>query len=465
MHHVIRQFLPGLPAEFPGHPPGRLPADHDVTSQPPGRIAPQVKGKHIGGLRNLHPFGVQFRNPPVVHHKHADLGCLGPDHRDRSTDNSLEPGQVDRHCLLPIADFDRNGPVRLGIVGNVRHVRLRASPIVRDYARIGRAAFLLRRFPVFAFDATEKPGYDYAMSHASIPTHWQLRTRQLEVMNPGGRFQRPLVMGIVNVTPDSFSDGGRHADVEAGVAHGLALVAAGADLLDVGGESTRPFSEPVPADEELRRVVEVVGRLAAESGVPVSIDTSKGEVAARAVEAGAEIINDVTGLAGDPAMLAVARDSRAGICAMHMQGTPRTMQLNPSYGDVVVEVHSYLARRRDIFLAAGISLERICLDPGIGFGKTHAHNQALMARVAEFGDLGTPILVGHSRKGFINRLIEQALGRPATMAERDAATAAAACGLAAAGVQVVRVHAVGLVRSALAVFAATAPAHSAGRVK
>ena len=294
------------------------------------------------------------------------------------------------------------------------------------------------------------------MSHQSLPSHWQLRTRRLEVMHPGGRLQRPLVMGIVNVTPDSFSDGGRHAEVEAAVAHGLALAAAGADLLDVGGESTRPFSEPVPADEELRRVTEVVRQLVAETGVPVSIDTSKAVVAARAVELGAEIINDVTGLEGDPAMLAVARDTRVGVCAMHMQGTPRTMQLDPRYDDVVGEIHAYLAHRRDTLLAAGIAQERICLDPGIGFGKTHAHNLTLMSRAGAWLDLGVPILVGHSRKGFLGRLVEQALGRPATEAERDAATAGAACGLAAAGVQVVRVHAVGLVCSALELFAATA---------
>ena len=176
-------------------------------------------------------------------------------------------------------------------------------------------------------------------------------------------------MGIVNVTPDSFSDGGRHADVEAAVAHGLALVSEGADILDVGGESTRPFSEPVAAAEELRRVAEVVRRLAAESGVPVSIDTSKAAVAERAIDLGAEIINDVTGLEADPRMLDVARATGAGVCAMHMQGTPQTMQVDPHYGDVVAEIHAYLAARRDMLIASGIPSERICLDPGIGFGK------------------------------------------------------------------------------------------------
>jgi dihydropteroate synthase len=256
-------------------------------------------------------------------------------------------------------------------------------------------------------------------------------------------------MGIVNVTPDSFSDGGRHAAVDAAIAHGLRLVADGADLLDVGGESTRPFSTPVDTTEEIRRTADVVRGLAHESGVPVSIDTSKAEVARRALDSGAEIINDVTGLEGDPAMLGVAIESRAGICAMHMQGTPATMQIDPRYDDVVEDIFQWLAARRDALLAAGIDRERICLDPGIGFGKTHAHNLALVRHAGRFVDLGCPILVGHSRKGFIGKSLERSLGRPATEGERDAATAGMACRLAAAGIQIVRVHAVGLVRSAL----------------
>jgi dihydropteroate synthase len=295
------------------------------------------------------------------------------------------------------------------------------------------------------------------MHRPPLPTHWQLRTRRLELPHPSGSLRRPLVMGIVNVTPDSFSDGGRHAGVEATVAHGLRLVAEGADLLDVGGESTRPFSQAVAADEEWRRVGEVVRRLAAEAGVPVSIDTSKATVAARAIEAGAEIINDVTGLTGDPEMLPLAVESAAGVCGMHMQGTPQTMQIDPQYADVVAEIHDYLAQRRDALVAAGISLARICLDPGIGFGKTHAHNLELMAHAGRFLDLGTPILVGHSRKGFLGKVLERSLGRPATEAERDAATAGAACSLAAAGVQIVRVHAVGLVRAALEGFCERSP--------
>jgi dihydropteroate synthase len=291
------------------------------------------------------------------------------------------------------------------------------------------------------------------MEGVNLPAIWRLRTQVLELPRPGANVRRPLVMGIVNVTPDSFSDGGRHADVEAAVAHGLKLVADGADLLDVGGESTRPYSTPVDAEEEWRRVGEVVHRLAREAGVPVSIDTSKAAVAAQAVAAGAEIINDVTGLEGDPDMVRVAVESGAAVCAMHMQGTPQTMQVAPRYDDVVAEIHGYLRGRRDALVAAGIPLERICLDPGIGFGKTHEHNLTLLAAAGRFLDLGAPILVGHSRKGFIGKAIERQLGRPATVAERDAGTAAGACRLAAAGIQIVRVHAVGIVRAALALYA------------
>lgn len=291
------------------------------------------------------------------------------------------------------------------------------------------------------------------MPFPASPTHWHLRTRRLELPHAGGAFRRPLVMGIVNVTPDSFSDGGRHDSVEAAVAHGMRLVGEGADILDVGGESTRPYSQPVGADEELRRVSEVVRRLAADAGVPISIDTSKAPVAARAITLGAEIINDVTGLEGDPDMLRVARETGAGVCAMHMRGTPQTMQIDPRYDDVVAEIHAYLAGRREALRAGGIATENICLDPGIGFGKTHAHNRELMAHAGRFLDLGVPILVGHSRKGFIGKSIEQMLGRPATGEELDAGTAGAACRLAMQGIQIVRVHAVGQIRAALELFA------------
>jgi dihydropteroate synthase len=277
-------------------------------------------------------------------------------------------------------------------------------------------------------------------------TTWRLAGRTLTVGS------RPLLMGIVNATPDSFSDGGRHLGVEAAVAHGLALAESGADILDVGGESTRPFSTPVDAEEEWRRVGEVVRRLARETALPVSIDTSKASVASRALDAGCEIINDVTALTGDTRMLEVARASAAGLCAMHMQGSPATMQIDPRYEDVVREVHDSLAACRERLEAAGIGRDRICLDPGIGFGKTHEHNRRLVAEADAFLDLGTPILVGHSRKGFIRKSIEARLGRPAEESEVDAATAGIACHLARLGIQVIRVHAVSSVRATVSAF-------------
>lgn len=256
-------------------------------------------------------------------------------------------------------------------------------------------------------------------------------------------------MGIVNVTPDSFSDGGSFFDAAVAVARGLQLAADGADLLDIGGESTRPYAESLSAGEELRRVLPVIKRLAADAQVPLSIDTSKSVVARAAIEAGAEIINDITGLTGDPAMVELARETGAGVCAMHMQGTPQTMQDNPTYTDVVAEIHEYLRGRRDSLMSAGIARDKICLDPGIGFGKTHEHNILLMANCYKLHDLGCPLLVGHSRKGFLGKLIGD------KQADRTNATVGGALALAVQGVQIIRVHDVRPVREALVAFDAT----------
>jgi len=272
---------------------------------------------------------------------------------------------------------------------------------------------------------------------------WQLRRRALDLP------QRPLLMGIINVTPDSFSDGGSFFDAAAAIEHGLKLAADGADLLDVGGESTQPYAEPVPADEELRRVLPVVERLARETHLPVSIDTRKAVVARAAIEAGAEAINDVTGLTGDPEMVDVAVATGAGVCVMHMQGTPQTMQDNPSYENVLVEVHQYLRDRRDALETAGLAREQICLDPGIGFGKKLGHNLTLLSSASAFHDLGCPLLVGHSRKSFLAKLLED------EQADRLPATIGVALSLAAQGVQILRVHDVRAVRDALVAFEAT----------
>lgn len=256
-------------------------------------------------------------------------------------------------------------------------------------------------------------------------------------------------MGILNVTPDSFSDGGQFSDPGAAVARGLRLVADGADILDIGGESTRPYSTPVSAEEELGRVLPVIAALSGQVQAPISIDTSKARVAFEAIAAGAEIINDVTGLTGDPEMLPAAVETGAGVCAMHMLGTPQTMQDNPTYTDVVGEVLHYLRQRRDALIAAGIAAERIALDPGIGFGKTTRHNVAILANAWRLHALGGPVLVGHSRKGFIQKVI----GDPS--ADPGPGTIGVALALARQCVQVIRVHDVASVRQALLLFDAS----------
>ncbi len=278
---------------------------------------------------------------------------------------------------------------------------------------------------------------------ASRAVAWRLRTRTLTI----GR--TPLLMGIVNVTPDSFSDGGKFYDPAAAVDHGLRLADEGADLLDVGGESTRPYATPVDAEEETRRVISVVAMLVKRTRVPVSIDTSKGLVARRALDVGAEAVNDVTGLAGDPTMLDVCRSAAAGVCAMHMQGTPQTMQDAPRYDDVVAEIYDYLRLRRDALEAAGLDPARIALDPGIGFGKTHEHNLTLLAGCRRFLELGRPVLVGHSRKGFIGKLLED------KQADRTFGNVGVSLALALQGVQVLRVHDVAATRQALKLFGAS----------
>ncbi len=253
-------------------------------------------------------------------------------------------------------------------------------------------------------------------------------------------------MGIVNVTPDSFSDGGRYLDPEAAIAHGLELAAAGADVLDVGGESTRPGAAAVGVEEELARVLPVVSALAG-AGHRVSIDTSKAAVAERALAAGAAIVNDVTAF-GDPAMAAVCAEAGAGLILMHMKGTPRTMQDDPSYDDVVVEVRDFLAERLAAAVAAGVAAERVWVDPGIGFGKTVDHNLELIERLGELRELGRPVVLGASRKRFLGELTGREVdGRLA------ASLAVAVLGVGN-GADVLRVHDVGPTRDALTVVAA-----------
>jgi dihydropteroate synthase len=247
------------------------------------------------------------------------------------------------------------------------------------------------------------------------------------------RFARPSVMGVINVTPDSFSDGGVNFRTEDAVAAARRMVEEGAAIVDVGGESTRPGSESVSAEEELRRVVPVLEQL---EGVPVSIDTAKSDVARRAIELGAELVNDVTALRGDPELAEVVASSGAFLCLMHMQGEPRTMQDTPTYDDVASEVASFLEQRLAFAVGAGIPEERICLDPGFGFGKTVEQNFELLGRLGEIVALGRPVLVGLSRKRSLGRILGDA----------DATTGPLSASLAAAveayerGAAIFRVH-------------------------
>jgi len=245
--------------------------------------------------------------------------------------------------------------------------------------------------------------------------------------------RRTALMGIVNVTPDSFSDGGQHFKTRAAVDHCLRLAADAADVVDVGGESTRPRAPDVPADEETRRILPVIEAAAPQLDVPISVDTSKPDVARAAIEAGAAMINDITA-GSDPRMFQLAAEHDVPIVLMHMQGTPRTMQLHPHYDDVVAEIAVFLAARLDAAVAAGVPRDHVILDPGIGFGKTVAHNLEIIERLPELNALGRPLLLGPSRKSFIGKTLGVEAGR------RLMGTAAAVAACVLGGAHIVRVH-------------------------
>ncbi|MFG2163435.1 dihydropteroate synthase [Micromonospora chersina] len=268
------------------------------------------------------------------------------------------------------------------------------------------------------------------------------------------RAETPVVMGVLNVTPDSFSDGGRYADLDAAVAHGVRLRAAGADLVDVGGESTRPGADRVDAETEIARVLPVIRELSA-AGIPVSIDTSRARVAEAVLAAGADVVNDVSGGLADPDMARVVRDAGCPWVLMHWRGHSREMRDLARYTDVVADVGAELSRRVDEALAAGVAADRIIVDPGLGFAKTAAHNWELSARLPELVDLGFPLLFGSSRKSYLGRLLADPDGNPRPTAEREAATVATSVLAVAAGAWGVRVHDVRATADALAVWRAT----------
>jgi len=264
---------------------------------------------------------------------------------------------------------------------------------------------------------------------------------------------RTRIMGILNVTPDSFSDGGLHHGLEDIVAHAAAMVEAGADIIDIGGESTRPFADPVSIEEELARVVPAVAAVASQVAVPISVDTTKSRVAREAIAAGATMLNDISGLRFDPAMAGLAAESGLPLVIMHMQGTPGDMQQNPVYDDVVGEICDFFRERLHFCEKSGINPNRVILDPGIGFGKTLEHNLAILAELDRFRELGREILIGHSRKSFLAALLDL------ETAERDCATAMISCLCAARGADYLRVHDVALTRQAITIAQRTKPAH------
>ena len=281
---------------------------------------------------------------------------------------------------------------------------------------------------------TLDPAPTLPLSHSpTLPPALLLRARDFTFT-----FPRPaLVMGIVNITPDSFSDGGRYFSAEAAVAHALELVGQGADLLDIGGESTRPGAEPVSEAEELRRVLPVIERLAARVTVPLAIDTQKPAVARAALAAGASLVHDIAAHRDDAAMWRVVAEARAGYVAMHMQGTPQTMQQAPAYTDVTTEVEAFFRERLTRLAAAGVDAEQVVFDPGIGFGKTLEHNLQLLAGLRRLTNLRRPLLLGVSRKSFIGKLLG------ADVPARLPAALACAVRAADAGVAIIRTHDVG----------------------
>ena len=258
--------------------------------------------------------------------------------------------------------------------------------------------------------------------------------------------QSPLIMGILNVTPDSFSDGGLYFEPDKAIVHAKALEAAGADIIDIGGESSRPFSDPVPLEEEMRRVIPVIQAVASELKVPISVDTYKAKVAEEAIKAGAHIANDISALRFDKDMVKVVADYKVPVVLMHMKGTPKDMQLNPTYKDVIKEIYTFLEERIEFALKNGVSEDQIAVDPGIGFGKSLEDNLRIIKNLSLFKKLNRPLLIGPSRKSFIGQIL--GIEVPA---KRDIGTLGVVVFATLAGVDIIRVHAVKEAKEAITV--------------
>ncbi len=359
--------------------------------------------------------------------------------------------------LRGLSAFAQAGPARLylrplglgdDLVDSARRL-LAGGPLSFD-----RAELILRRGDDTARAAAALPDIDSWCGANGLAEAFEERLaalcadRTLPGHDPASRDSAPCVMGIINVTPDSFSDGGDFYDASLAIEHGRALIEQGADILDVGGESTRPGADPVSPEEEMRRVLPVIETLAAEGAV-VSIDTRHAAVMRAALAAGASIINDVTALTGDPDSLSVAVESQAPVILMHMQGEPRTMQAAPDYVDAPLDVYDHLALRIEACVAAGIARDRITVDPGIGFGKTVDHNAEILRHTALFHGLGCPLLIGVSRKSFIGVLSR---GEPAK--ERLGGSLAAGLVALSQGAQMLRMHDIAQTRQAVRVWRA-----------
>ena len=350
------------------------------------------------------------------------VGCEQPD--TRANNKLITPANVNRLVLggLGRGSLDRHTETGAQSSTEPREtvLKLGAKNVMNS-----RMSFPKDRVPQNrGFRSVPRNRYDAPMGAGLM---WRAGEHELDCS------ARTLVMGVLNVTPDSFSDGGRFFDPEAAVAGGIEMAADGADIIDVGGESTRPGAQAVEVEEEIRRVVPVLKRLSAEVDLPLSIDTRKSEVAAAGLDAGASILNDVSA-GSDPRMFDLARDSSAGLVLMHMRGDPDTMQQLTDYDDVVADVKGSLRERMEEALARGVSRETICLDPGLGFAKTTPQSLLLMRRIGDFRDLGRPLLVGPSRKSFVGDATGTEMG------DRMEGTAAAVAWMAGRGAHIVRVH-------------------------